>query len=114
MFEKYRIMQPEMNDEYCTASVAEMAKYMPAFSGCRIRERYTGSLMTTMDNLGVISSVQSTPGLYIGTGMLYGLSMGPAAGEALADMITGEKPKFDISPYRYERFTDGSKFEFHA
>jgi glycine/D-amino acid oxidase-like deaminating enzyme len=69
--------------------------------------------MTTMDNLGVISQVKSLPGLYIGTGMLYGLTMGAAAGEALADMITGEKPKFDITPYRYERFIDGSKFEFY-
>ena len=113
MFEKYRVLQPEMIDEYCSAAVKEVAQYFPAFSGCQIRERYTGSLMTTMDNLGVISQVKSIPGLYIGTGMLYGLTMGAAAGEALADMITGEKTKFDITPYRYERFIDGSKFEFH-
>ena len=113
MFEKYRILQPEMIDEYCTTAVEEVGQYFPAFSACRIRERYTGSLMTTMDNLGVISQVKSIPGLYIGTGMLYGLTMGAAAGEALADLITGEKPKFDITPYRYERFIDGSKFEFY-
>lgn len=46
-------------------------------------------------------------------GMLYGLTMAAAAGEALADMVTGEAPKFDISPYRYERFADGSGFVFH-
>ena len=40
--------------------------------------------------------------------------MGAAAGEAMADLIMGETPKFDVSPYYYERFTDGSKFEFYA
>ena len=49
----------------------------------------------------------------IGGGMLYGLTMAAGAGEARADMVTGEAPKFDISPYRYERFTDGSEFVFH-
>ena len=89
-------------------AVAGMQEYIPAFAGCKVRERYTGSLMSTIDNLGVISPVSSIPGLYIGAGMLYGLTMSAAAGEALADMVTGETPKFDISLYRYERFVDGS------
>ena len=42
-----------------------------------------------------------------------GLTMAAGAGEALADMVTGEAPKFDVSPYRYERFVDGSEFVFH-
>ena len=49
----------------------------------------------------------------IGAGMLYGLTMAAAAGEALAEMVTGQAPKFDISPYRYERFVDGSEYVFH-
>ncbi len=28
-------------------------------------------------------------------------------------VVAGEAPKFDISPYRYERFADGSGFVFH-
>lgn len=112
VFEEYRIFQPAPIDELAGAE-GDMGKYIPAFANCKVRERYTGSLMTTMDNLGVISPVQSIPGLFIGTGMLYGLTTSAATGEILADLITGEKPKVDITPYRYERLVDGSPFEFH-
>ena len=113
VFEENRILQPEPIPGITDEAVAGMGQYIPAFAGCKVREVYTGSLMSTIDNLGVISPVSSIPGLYIGAGMLYGLTMSAAAGEALADMVTGEKPKFDITPYRYERFVDGSEFVFH-
>ena len=113
VFEENRILQPEPISGITDQAVAGMRKYIPAFADCKVRGVYTGSLISTIDNLGVISPVGSIPGLYIGAGMLYGLTMAAAAGEALADMVTGEAPKFDISPYRYERFTDGSEFVFH-
>lgn len=113
VFEKNRVFQPEFVGETSTATYEGMGRYIPSFRKSRIRERYSGALMSTLDNLGVVSSIQDIPGLFLGTGMLHGLTMGPAAGEALADMITGEIPKFDVSPYRHERFTDGSKFEFY-
>ena len=112
-FEKTRIFEPELVGRTCAKMYEGMGQHVAAFRGSRIRERYTGSLMASLDNLGVLSPVKTVPGLFLGTGMLYGLTMGPAAGEALADMITGETPSFDVTPYRYERFIDGSKFEFH-
>ena len=112
-FEKTRIFQPEVVGRSSSTMYEGMSEHIAAFKGSVIRERYAGALMTSLDNLGVISPVRGTPGLFLGTGMLYGLTMGPAAGEALADMITGETPSFDVTPYRYERFIDGSKFEFH-
>ena len=113
VFEENRILQPEPISRITDQTVAGMQEYIPAFAGCKVREVYTGSLMSTIDNLGVISPVGSIPGLFIGAGMLYGLTMSAAAGEALADMVTGEAPKFAISPFRYERFVDGSEFVFH-
>ncbi len=113
IYEQHRILQPEFVGNTSSAMVEGMREYIPAFADVKIRERYTGSLFASMDNLGVISSVKSIPGLYLGTGLLYGLTTGAATGEALADMITGKKTRIDVSPYRYERFIDGSKFEFH-
>ncbi len=113
VFEENRILQPESVSGITDQALAGMREYIPAFAGCKVREVYTGSLISTIDNLGVISPVNSIPGLYIGAGMLYGLTMGAAAGEALADMVTGAAPKFDVSPYRYERFVDGSGFVFY-
>ena len=114
IFEKIRILRPEVIGKTSTDTYEGMRKYIPAFKSSRVRERYAGALMSSIDNIGVISAVKSIPGLFLGTGMLYGLTMSAAAGEALADMITGEAPKIDLSPYRYERFVDGSKLEFHA
>ena len=113
VFEENRILQPGPVPGITGEAVAGMGRYIPAFADCKVREVYTGSLMSTIDNLGVISPVGDIPGLYIGAGMLYGLTMSAAAGEALADLVTGGTPKFDISPYRFERFTDGSRFVFH-
>lgn len=112
-FEKNRIFQPEVVGRTTSAMYEGMCKYVPAFKDSRVREHYAGALMSSLDNLGVISPVKEISGLFLGTGMLYGLTLGPAAGEAIADMITGEETKFDVTPYRYERFIDGSKFEFY-
>lgn len=62
----------------------------------------------------VISGVEGIPGLFLGTGFYYGLTMGPAAGQALADLVSGQTPAFDVRPYRYERFIDGSMLQFQA
>lgn len=113
-YEKNRIFQPEFTGKFADGTFAYLRSRMPVFENSKIRERYSGALMTSLDNLGVISAVKSIPGLYLGTGLLYGLTMSTAAGEALADLITGEETKVDVSPYRYERFIDGSKLEFHA
>ena len=113
VFEENRILQPGPVPGTTAGALAGMGRCFPAFAGCKVREVYSGSLMSTIDNLGVISPVAAIPGLYVGAGMLYGLTMSAAAGEALADLVTGERPKFDISPYRFERFTDGSEFVFH-
>lgn len=113
-YEINRIFQPEHSGKFADKSFELLKKRLPAFRNSKIRERYAGALMTSLDNLGVISSVESIPGLYLGTGLLFGLTMSAAAGEALADLITGEQTKIDLSPYRYERFIDGSKLVFHS
>ena len=114
IFEKFRILRPEVIGKTSNDTYEGMRKHIPAFKNSRVRERYAGALMSSIDNIGVISAVNSIPGLYLGTGMLYGLTLSAAAGEVLADMITGESPKVDISPYHYERLIDGSKLKFHA
>ena len=113
-YELNRIFQPEFVGASAQETFDSICNRIPAFNRCKIRERYAGALMSTIDNLGVISPVKSVPGLYLGTGILYGITMSAVVGEAIADMITGDKPKVDLSPYRYERFTDGSALEFHA
>ena len=111
-FEKVRILQPEIRNARLDAVMARIRETFPAFADAKERERWAGALTTTPDNMPVISAVQRVPGLYLGTGIYFGLTMGPAIGEALADLVGGRTPRFDLRPYRYERFTDGSKLVF--
>jgi glycine/D-amino acid oxidase-like deaminating enzyme len=113
-FESIRILQPEVRVAKL-AEVFDTAKSTyPFLARAQIRERWAGALVNTLDNMPVLSAVVSHPGLYFGTGFYFGLTMGPAAGEALADLVTGAKPKIDLYPYRYARFIDGTKLEFRA
>lgn len=64
----------------------------------------------TPDAILVISNVDAIPGLTIGTGFSgHGFGIGPGAGRLLADIVTGQTPVVDPTPFRFSRFTDGSR-----
>ncbi|EJL30815.1 glycine/D-amino acid oxidase, deaminating [Caulobacter sp. AP07] len=113
-FERNRILTPEVRRSLLDAvAVALKAKY-PVFAPARIVEAWGGVISTTLDNMPIISAVTQTPGLYLGTGFYYGLTMAPAAGEALADLVTGQRPAIDLSAFQHQRFSDGSPVAFRA
>lgn len=113
-FERCRILQPETRDGVLRGILGALHAHYPLFADARVEETWAGALVSTPDNMPVISGVERIPGLFLGTGFYYGLTMGPAAGQALADLVSGEAPVFDITPYRYERFIDGSQLQFQA
>ena len=50
------------------------------------------------------------PGLTIATGFSgHGFGIDPAAGRLAADIATGAHPIVDPTPFRFSRFSDGSK-----
>ncbi len=64
----------------------------------------------TPDAMPVISAVDGFPGFFIATGFSgHGFGIAPAAGRLMAELVTGETPVVDPSPFRYSRFADGSK-----
>ena len=111
-FEETRILEPTPRIPVLDQSLREVVGALPAFKNARVRERYAGALCTTPDNMPVISSVGAIPGLLMGTGIYYGLTIAPAAGELLADLATGTTPRVDPRPYRYERLIDGTRLTF--
>lgn len=113
-FERCRILQPEIRDGVLRGILSQLQAQFPLFADVHVEETWAGALVSTPDNMPVISGVERIPGLFLGTGFYYGLTMGPAAGQALADLVSGETPAFDVTPYRYERFIDGSKLQFQT
>jgi D-amino-acid dehydrogenase len=59
----------------------------------------------TPDGLPIIGPSRSMPNVWIAAGHnMLGLSMAPATGKLLAELVTGAKPHLDPSPYRASRF----------
>ena len=64
-----------------------------------------GSRPVMPDMLPVIGGVATVPGLWLNFGHAHhGLTLGPATGLLLAQMISGETPFADPAPYRLNRF----------
>lgn len=113
-FEKMRVLQPTDNGPIAQQAIDDIQAMMPAFKGMRLTDAWGGALIATPDNTPTVGPVASHPGLFLATGLTYGMTMGPAISAMLADIITGNKPVIDPHPYRYERYIDGSKLLFSA
>ncbi len=113
-FEETRIYEPKLNNDLVDLGLTHLQAVMPVFERTSVRERWTGAMPMTSDNMPVISGVDSVPGLFVGTGFMYGLTMGPGTGLVLADLVTGKKPAIDVKPFRLSRFMDGTKLHYHG
>ncbi len=68
-------------------------------------EAWVGSRPCFADSLPVIDRSKKHKGLWFNFGHGHvGLTAGPSSGRLMAEMICGEKPFCDPSPYRVERF----------
>jgi D-amino-acid dehydrogenase len=66
---------------------------------------WMGSRPCFADSRPVIGSAPGLSGLWLAIGHAHwGLTLGPATGHLLADMITREQPFIDPAPFRAERF----------
>jgi D-amino-acid dehydrogenase len=66
---------------------------------------WMGSRPCFADSRPVIGRAPGQPGLWLCYGHGHmGLTLGPASGRLLAEMITGETPMVDPAPYAAERF----------
>ncbi len=68
-------------------------------------EQWYGWRPMTWDSLPIIDRSPATDNVLIAAGHnMLGLSMAPATGKLIAELLGGEKPFLDTSPYRISRF----------
>ena len=109
-FETYRIMRPEPAHAILDQAIVNMKKLFPAFADMVVNERMSAWIDVSPDAIPVISQVDAIPGFYVSTGYSgHGFGIAPAAGQLMAELITGEAPVVDPEPFRHSRFIDGSK-----
>ena len=66
---------------------------------------WAGYRPCTSDGMPAIGAVRSKPGLYVATGhAMMGMTLGPVTGKAMAEIVSGETPCFDVGMLDPERF----------
>jgi glycine/D-amino acid oxidase-like deaminating enzyme len=111
-FERCRVLDPKPDLEFVKVALDNVKRAIPQLSDLQVVHAWAGAIDTTPDLIPVISDVATFPGFYVATGFSgHGFALGPAAGELVADMVTGAEPMMDTSPYRLGRFTDGTSIK---
>ena len=109
-FEKVRVLDPDPVASSATAALKAAQAFFPQFRNARIAQQWAGMIDATPDALPVISGIDQVPGFVIATGFSgHGFGIGPAAGRLCADLVTGASPIVDPTPFRFTRFTDGTR-----
>lgn len=111
-FERIRILDPDPANGILDDGLTQLRAAFPVFAHAKVKQRWAGLIDATPDALPVISNVESAPGLHIITGFSgHGFGLGPGAGYLMADLVTGAHPLVDATPFRFSRFSDGSRLQ---
>ncbi len=109
-FERVRVLDPPPYEPILRQARDSVTAAFPAFRDIRVAERWGGVIDVTPDAVPVISAVDSLPGFFIATGFTgHGFGVGPGAGRLMADLVTGAAPVVDPAPFRFSRFSDGTR-----
>jgi D-amino-acid dehydrogenase len=94
-----------INRRRLDAVVRATRSYMPGLVPTSTIEIWRGLRPLTPDDLPIIGRPHGTTGLILATGHgMSGISQGPMTGELVAQLVTGEKPSLDITPFSPDRF----------
>ncbi|QLF93410.1 FAD-binding oxidoreductase [Pseudomonas sp. ABC1] len=103
-FEHVRTLDPKANPALNTEAMNNLKAAWPAFAQAEIEEAWAGVIDVTPDSNPVIGPVAQLPGLTLATGFSgHGFGTAPAAGQLAADLVTGQPPLVDPTPYRFDR-----------
>lgn len=110
VFERVRVLDPKPVEWVLEAARKNLSAAFPIFAKMQVAQSWAGMIDVTPDAVPVISPVDSIPGLVIATGFSgHGFGIGPGAGALAADLVMGNRPVVDPHPFRFSRFSDGSK-----
>jgi glycine oxidase len=80
--------------------IANSAEIMPSFSSQPILETWAGLRPRVTDQLPVLGADPAVDGLFLATGHYRnGILLAPLTGQLMADLITGDNPGIDLTPF---------------
>ena len=108
-FERMRVLDPPPSKEVHRRLMDRLPRRAPWLHEAGIAEIWAGMIDVTPDAVPYICETPGLEGLFIGTGMSgHGFGIGPGVGRVLADLVLGRPTGFDLSRFRFGRFSDGS------
>ena len=109
-FEQVRILDPKPAQWILDDAKQALQKVFPVFQDVQIEESWGGIIDATPDAVPVIDALEKQPGLFLASGFSgHGFGLGPGAAKLMAQIVTGETPCVDPTPFRFSRFSDGSR-----
>jgi glycine oxidase len=79
---------------------------VPALSQARVLQAWAGLRPGTPDNLPILGATQ-TPGYFVATGHFRdGILLAPVTAHLMAQIVTGARPEYDVSPFSPGRFAN--------
>jgi len=104
-FEAVRVLDPKPKQAILAEARRALSRRFPAFARMQVAESWAGLMDVTPDAVPVIDEVSHMPGFFIATGFSgHGFGIGPGAGRLMADLIAGDRPVVDPTPFRLARF----------
>ncbi len=92
--------------------VDALVQWVPAMSQASLMRGWAGLYEITPDDSPIIGTVPGIEGIYLANGFSgHGFMHAPGAGRALAELIIGQSPFVDLSPFAFERFTGRRQIE---
>jgi len=104
-FEQHRVLDPRPSRRGVEQAWQRLVQAFPVFANARIAQSWAGYIDVTPDAMPVMDAVPGVDGMYLASGFSgHGFGIGPAAGEAMAQLVTGLTPSIDLHPFRYGRY----------
>ena len=108
-FEKQRVLNPLPSAKIIQMLKSRFQKRLPAMQDVQFVESWAGMIDATPDVVPVMDQITAIPGLFLASGFSgHGFGIGPAAGKLMANMVLGNDCQYDLSRFRFSRFSDGS------
>ncbi len=105
-FEATRILDPQPNAASLAFARRRLVQAFPAFAAMQVAGAWGGLIDVTPDGVPVISAVSAMPGFHLASGFSgHGFGIGPGAGRLMADLVAGDPPLVDPTPFRFARLT---------
>ena len=111
-FERERVLNPAPSNAILEEMRLSLRACFPEIADAPFVETWAGMIETSPDVKPIICGLDELPGLFVATGFSgHGFGIGPGAGHAIADMITGHDGDVALEAFRLNRFEDGSPLE---